>query len=63
MSLKSGCKTKINDNKKLFFQRNYHYLIEVSVMIDKSGLGAVPPFFKNNNFVRADSAKRPLRMD
>jgi hypothetical protein len=49
--------------KKLFFQRNDHYLIEVSVMIDKSGLGAVPPFFKNNNFVRADSAKRPLRMD
>jgi hypothetical protein len=30
--------------KKLYFQRNYHYLIEISVMLNKSGLNAVTSF-------------------
>jgi hypothetical protein len=40
---------RINDMKKLLLGNNYHFLIEISVMINKCGLDAVRPFYDNND--------------
>jgi hypothetical protein len=56
--------SKIIDNINNAFKRNYHYLIEISVMITKSGLDAVLPiqkFIVQQKFPLIEQLKQMIR--